>query len=58
MLLKVGNAERHDVLCVEQVALRAADDTASMATELDVGVCDCFDRVRFSFDGKAIENAV
>ncbi len=36
MLLKIGDAERHDVLRVEQVALSKAHDTFSMATELHV----------------------
>ncbi len=38
MLLKIGDAERHDVLRVEQVALSKAHDTFSMATELHVSI--------------------
>ena len=48
----------HDVLRVEQVALSKAHDTFSMATELHVSICYSFDRIRLSFDSKAIENAV
>ena len=58
MLLKIGDAERHDVLRVEQVALSKAHDTFSMATELHVSICYSFNRIRLSFDSKAIENAV
>lgn len=58
VLLKIGDAERHDVLRVEQVALSKAHDTFSMATELHVSICYSFDRIRLSFDSKAIENAV
>ncbi len=57
MLLKIGDAERHDVLRVEQVALSKAH-TFSMATELHVSICYSFNRIRLSFDSKAIENAV
>ncbi|BBU11364.1 hypothetical protein BE1S17E07_P10110 (plasmid) [Escherichia coli] len=42
MLLKIGDAERHDVLRVEQVALSKAHDTFSMATELHVSICYSF----------------
>ncbi|OAH23314.1 hypothetical protein AX289_31690 [Methylorubrum populi] len=58
MLLKIGDAERHDVLRVEQVALSKAHDTFLMATELHVSICYCFDRIRRSFDSKTIENAI
>ena len=58
VLLKIGDAERHDVLRVEQVALSKAHDTFSMATELHVNMCYSVDRIRLSFDSKAIENAV
>lgn len=49
MLLKIGDAERHDVLRVEQVALSKANHTFSMATELHVSICYSIDRIRLSF---------
>ncbi len=51
MLLKIGDAERHDVLRVEQVALSKAHDTFSMATELHVSIC-------YSFNGTVAKLAM
>ena len=58
MLLKIGDAERHDVLRVEQVALSKAHDTFSMATELHVRICYSCNRIGLSFANQSIENVV
>ncbi len=56
--LKIVDTERNDIPRFEQVAVRLTDQALPMASQLHIGIGNCLDGVRLSFDSETIENAV